>query len=160
VVFGDERKGSVRVKVTMITIAGGEKGLSTHKRREDCPGSRRCGTTLSREVVKLACCIMPVESVIYGKDDLDSTQPIHPADDRMAPAANSFSHGRCHLPPRHFKGAHVHFRRFAPHHLAAPLVDVNAHGVPARTIAQQPTHFASNRNRVRECHEYATLVVQ
>ena len=41
----------------------------------------------------------------------------------------SFAWRRCHLPPRHFKGAHVHFRRFAPHHLAAPFVGVNAHGV-------------------------------
>ena len=131
------------------------KGLSARKKREDCPGSRRCGTTLSREIVKLACCTMPVKSVIYGKDDPDSTQPIHGADDRtrsrqqlrmasLPPAAAPFQRSACTFPP------------FAPHHLAAPLVGVIAYCVPARSIAQQPTHLAPNRHRVREWHKYAT----
>src|ERR1039458_5029374 len=53
----------------------------------------------------------------------------------------SFAWRRCHLPPRHFKGAHVHFRRFAPHHLAAPFVGVNAHGV--RLMLGAGGHFGS-----------------
>src|ERR1039458_5242224 len=53
---------------------------------------------------------MPIESVIYGKDDSHSTQPIHGADDRtrsrqelrmatLPPAAAPFQRSACTFPP-------------------------------------------------------------
>ncbi len=51
----------------------------------------------------------------------------------------------CPLPACQFKS--VEPGRVAPHHRAAQLVGASAHGVPARSIAQQPTHLARNRPR-------------
>ena len=49
---------------------------------------------------------------------------------------NRFAGYRCPQPSCQFKGAHVQPRRVAPHHFAAKLVGVFAHGVAARSIPQ------------------------